>query len=564
LLAGLALALAVRPAATAPVPPPPPELEAVPRDTWDFLSVRIGEIYRSDAARSLRAALEGTEEGAILSRALGIQSPAAMERLTVFRAGPSGEPLVIVTAAKDPDRRQVLEHFGHAGPSRKTGDVVWYRDEADWTAIAFPDARSFLIGDAAAVEDYLERPRGGAGPLTAVLRRAVRDKQVVAWADLAGPGGESLRKMLRAQKLPDLPPRLRTLTALADFRDGLHVDARLNFADAADARDGRSALRQARGPGLKLLGELREYLGAPHEDHPLTRAPIELVQGAQAALKAVNPVQDGTDVRLSLRVRSPEPASALISMVFFRTTITAGGLGPPPEGDDKLSKIATALLAYHKEHGRLPPHALYSKDGKALLSWRVLLLPHLGEDKLFKEFRLDEPWDGPHNRRLVGRMPAVFAAGGLGDARPTTQYQVFVGKGTLFEGNEGVALKAADAGTVLAAVAHRRVPWSKPEDLACAADKPLPPLGDSVRASGGLHAALADGRVRLLYTGEVHEDDFRSLPPFRRGKASDDMEERKKIVYKLATGRGSKADLDRLREAPAMAPAAEGAPPIPK
>jgi hypothetical protein len=564
LLAALAVAGTVQPVRTAPAPQLPPELGAVPRDAWAVLSVRMGEIYRSDAARSLRTALEEAQEGTLISQALGVPSPSAIERFTVFRAGPSGETLAIVTAAKDFDRKQVLEHFGPVGPPRKTGDVAWYRDESDWTAIAFLDARSFLVGDAGAVEDYLERPRPGSGPLTAALRRAVRDKQFVAWADFAGPGGESLRQMLRAQKLPALPGRLRTLTAEVDFRDGLQLDARLTFADAAEARAGRLNLLEARGPGLKLLDDLGEYVNAPKDAPPVTRFPLELVRGVRAALKAVDPVQDGADVRVSLRVRSPEPASAVLSLVFFRQTFLAGGLGnPPPQGDDKLSRIAAALLAYHKEHGRLPPHALY-KGGQPLLSWRVLLLPHLGEEKLFKEFRLDEPWDGPHNRRLVGRMPAVFAGGGFGDARPTTQYQVFVGKGTLFEGKKGVSLKGTDAGTLLAAVAHRRVPWSKPEDLLCAPDKPLPPLGDSFKVPGGFHAAFADGRVRLLYTGELHDDDRLSGSPLRPARSSDDMEGRKKLVRKLATGSGSKVDLDRLREAPAMAPAGEGNPRMPR
>ena len=91
---------------------------------------------------------------------------------------------------------------------------------------------------------------------------------------------------------------------------------------------------------------------------------------------------------------------------------------------------------------------------------RVLILPHLGDDEaaLFKEFRLDEPWDGPHNRTLLDRMPkAVRPAGRApGDHRrfdddqaaPATRpaephltyFRVFTGPGTVFEEGRRVSL----------------------------------------------------------------------------------------------------------------------------
>jgi hypothetical protein len=44
-----------------------------------------------------------------------------------------------------------------------------------------------------------------------------------------------------------------------------------------------------------------------------------------------------------------------------------------------------------------------------LYSWRVLLLPYIEEEPLYKEFHLDEPWDSAHNIRLLERIPAVYA-----------------------------------------------------------------------------------------------------------------------------------------------------------
>ena len=45
-------------------------------------------------------------------------------------------------------------------------------------------------------------------------------------------------------------------------------------------------------------------------------------------------------------------------------------------------------------------------SGKPLLSWRVHLLPFLEENELYEQFKLDEPWDSPHNIKLLDQMPA--------------------------------------------------------------------------------------------------------------------------------------------------------------
>src|ERR1700676_2683340 len=101
------------------------------------------------------------------------------------------------------------------------------------------------------------------------------------------------------------------------------------------------------------------------------------------------------------------------------------------------------MLNYKDREEGLPPHALYGKEGAPLLSWRVLVLPYLEQEDLFKQFRLDEPWDSPHNLALLPKMPEVYAAPEE-HAPPqshTTFYQVIVGKGAAFETGQRVSLK---------------------------------------------------------------------------------------------------------------------------
>lgn len=74
----------------------------------------------------------------------------------------------------------------------------------------------------------------------------------------------------------------------------------------------------------------------------------------------------------------------------------------------KLRLLGRALRAYYLDYGCFPPQALVDARGRPLLSWRVLLLPYLGQADLLRLFRLDEPWDGAHNRQLIPYMPLVY------------------------------------------------------------------------------------------------------------------------------------------------------------
>jgi hypothetical protein len=183
-----------------------------------------------------------------------------------------------------------------------------------------------------------------------------------------------------------------------------------------------------------------------------------------------------------------------------------------------LIRINVALHDYEKVHGTLPPAAVYDKQGKPLLSWRVLVLPYLeregeAERGLFQQFKLDEPWDSPHNHRLLERIPKVYAPPeGIVTPEPyTTYYQVFVGKGTAFEGTKGISLADFPDGTettFLVVEAGAAVPWTKPEDLAYAPDQPLPELGGM--SPHRFLVAMADGHVTQVRK-EKPEETLRAL-----------------------------------------------------
>src|SRR5262245_38575117 len=174
-----------------------------------------------------------------------------------------------------------------------------------------------------------------------------------------------------------------------------------------------------------------------------------------------------------------------------------------------------AMHAYQDKHGQLPPAVVCGEDGTPLLSWRVAILPSLGEDELYKQFKLNEPWDSTHNLQLLGKMPVVYAPPPFKiDRIPPyhTVCHVFVGKGTAFE-TVGIRIGERDftdgtSNTFLVVEAGEPVPWTKPANLPYDASGPLPNLKGLFQ--DGFRARTANVSSHWVPTG-TSEQTVRAL-----------------------------------------------------
>lgn len=175
-----------------------------------------------------------------------------------------------------------------------------------------------------------------------------------------------------------------------------------------------------------------------------------------------------------------------------------------PTAQNYLKQIGMALHNYHDTMNAFPT-TLVDKNGKPGLSWRVAILPYVEHDALYKQFKLDEPWDSPHNKALISQMPAVYApprtsTNGYtflrGFSGPNTWLPPFAGGRP--QGTRLTGITDGASNTILVAEAYDPVIWTKPDEMEFNPNK-VPALGGVF--SSGVHVLFADGSVRRLRSG---------------------------------------------------------------
>ena len=179
-----------------------------------------------------------------------------------------------------------------------------------------------------------------------------------------------------------------------------------------------------------------------------------------------------------------------------------------------------------------PPYVLVDNilgnEGKPILSWRVeILKDDLRYKDLYNSFKLDEPWDGPNNIKLLSKMPGFYRSANQPYDTSETYYKRFTNPVSgvttppirLDEGKKrGSPLKRGEPlmktvwnrfqTTIVVVEAGPAVPWTKPEDIPYDPNQPLPNLTgpyDNV-----LHAVTGVGTPYAL-NRDIAEPTLRKL-----------------------------------------------------
>jgi type II secretory pathway pseudopilin PulG len=132
-----------------------------------------------------------------------------------------------------------------------------------------------------------------------------------------------------------------------------------------------------------------------------------------------------------------------------------------------METIAQALNAYSDRYGTYPPPVVLDANGTPLYSWRVLILPFMGNEGLYKRFELSKPWNSPANQSLLNQMPSEFASSNSPDAAGIyeTNYVLLTGPGTLFPPSGPLSRTQAEKNTILLVETNNMCSWTQPGDI---------------------------------------------------------------------------------------------------
>jgi hypothetical protein len=482
----------------------PPDLQRVPGDAVGFLSLRLGELWNHDSARGPRERLRKEAPQALDQwRQVVALPPEDIERWTAvfpyLELGPGPYPLFFVETARPYDRATVLKNVApDAQEEKRNGHVLYVGGEG--RAVHFLSDRAYVASGAGAVRELLERRAARKeSPLAPALREAAGKHALLAALNPEPVIGQLGDNIPPEGFKPLLKTRLVTLTV--DLDDGLRGEARLDFADEKDAKQARASVLTGVTLGRVAFSQVTKQVSKEASDGgPGLDRFAALLRQVDADLKGARVRQQESHVEVHAQVKTD---LAGLGVALDEAVLRARESAERGQSQNNLRQLAVAMHNYASGNGsRFPPQAVYSPDGKPLLSWRVLLLPYLDQEALYKQFHLDEPWDSPHNKELLARMPRVFAMPGQPTGATETYYQGFAGKSAFFEGKKGLRLPGdfpdGTSNTIMLVEAATAVPWTKPDDVPFDPDptKPLPKVGGRFR--GGFNAALCDGSVRFL------------------------------------------------------------------
>jgi serine/threonine protein kinase len=499
-----------------------PNKVQIPLDFPALLNIRVADLWKTEATKGFRRQLR-TDFGALLDRLerdVGFKPENIEELLLLIRPfNPRlpyeinfarSFPLVIVTTNADFHREAVRQWLVEDLPEIKYQEKTYYGfgvENSPLKGLYFVDDHTFMFGFEQDIRDMLKRMTllGASQPLNRATKEMARRHQILLALNMEALFPITLDGMVQKDALQQvILSKAESTTLGLDLGDSTKLEWELVFPDEATAAQGLSAVKLA----LDVLNRfgVRPFLEDLQKDAGWERE-AKLMDRLWTAVEHSKIEQEDTLLRLNSTFVNNQEEWERVG------TEAAGQILDVPalsQSENNLHQLVQAMNHYYEQHGTYPPQAVYSKEGTPLLSWRVLLLPYLDQNDLFKQFRLDEPWNGPNNGKLLDKMPLVFAPVRGETMLPfATFYQVFTGKSTLFEGAKGMKKPAiTPCNTILVVEASDCVPWTKPQDVTYRPDQPLPKLGGVFNA--GFNVALCDERV-FFVRRSVQEKTMRAL-----------------------------------------------------
>lgn len=404
-------------------------------------------------------------------------------------------------------------------PSDQGGKTVYESRQQPVVRVHQVNPRTLLIGTGGYLPKMLAASDGDSGQVPDLVARINRRKGVTLIA-----GMEQIRPMVTGmlqQVGPQIPPPLQGLTQVGELTDAIFVS--MDYAPmsgslrvSAIGRDEASAAQLETTLNdtidfarMMATAEIKKNMEG---GDPVGDAMLQYIDRMGNDLSAmVRPQRNGTLVNVSMD--GNVGTTGILVGLLLPAVQAAREASRRMTASNGLKQIGLAMHNHHSAYKTLPDRAITDANGKPLLSWRVKILPFIEEQQLYEQFHLDEPWDSPHNIKLLDQMPRAYVDPSVPVAPGHTVFQVPVGPGLMFEDAGGRKFRDVLDGlsnTIMAVETSRdaAVPWTRPDDWEVDMLNPLSNTGDS--HPGGFHVLMSDGAV-IFITKSIDLDLFKAL-----------------------------------------------------
>ena len=376
------------------------------------------------------------------------------------------------------------------------------------------DESTILAGDEALFESMAQA--SGRGKLASLMGRAKVRGEVVAFAELS-----DMRPMINTalEQIPFMPPPIARLKKLPDMLEGVEASVSvkdlspttslyLHFQDEDQAADADEIIDDALDMGTDLLlGMMATNFDM---EDPVQAAAMEYFQRLFGdARDQLKPKQQGS--RLTIELKDETAMAPILVGMLLPAVQSTRSAARRVSSMNNSRQMMLAMHNYAAVHNRFPAQANYV-NGKPMLSWRVHILPYIEQQALYEQFHLDEPWDSPHNRKLISQMPMVFMSPSVGDLGGKTVYLGVSGENSIFnrDGRRFQEIRDGLSNTIaiLEVNPEAAVEWTRPMDYEVDPRQPFRGLGGV--NPGVILGSMADGSVQA-FSNSVDPETWKAM-----------------------------------------------------
>ena len=396
------------------------------------------------------------------------------------------------------------------------------------TCLWKPDDRTLVFGSKRNVERWIQGQQVERNLTESELWKKLKDRPLLVLGEgkLLGNVG------LPIQPRPNGAAPMLISSILSPILDeagalGLaaSMDKEWSFVALAKSKDAKGAaiIQETSQASLVLMKTgLRELKWTLKSQPQTPSAPSDSKNAMEVLLSAGTKLAEAAKVQTdggTVSVTTSIPLSEVPISTIVSALMATRKAADRSQNANNLKQIALAFHQFESANKKFP-HSTKSPDPSHMhpVSWRVMILPFMEQKALYNLYRFDEPWDGPNNSKLLSMVPVPYRHPGAPAGSTNTPYLAITGEEAMFQQSKDTPLSDVRDGlarTLMVVESKSTIPWTKPEDLAYASDKPLPAIGGF--SDEGFHAAFGDGSVRFI-SKTIAESVLRALMTARGGE----------------------------------------------